>query len=67
MAGERAEIFAGDAAGAAFALEREHRLGGEAEFVRDGDADAAVADVEGEIAGFGFQIVLPNCLKNHPG
>jgi hypothetical protein len=50
-----AQVVAGDAA--AFALKREHGLGGEAEFVRHGDADAAVADVEGQIARFGFQMV----------
>ena len=33
--------------------EREERLGGEAEGVREGEADAAVADVEGEDAGLG--------------
>ena len=35
------------------AVEGEERLGGEAEGVREGEADAAVADVEGEDAGLG--------------
>ena len=32
--------------------ERQQGLGGEAEFVRDGDADAAIAEIEAEKAGF---------------
>jgi hypothetical protein len=51
-AGERAEVFTGDAAAGALALEGEDGLGGEAELVGDCDADAAVADVEGEKAGW---------------
>lgn|GEM_PF-4362859 len=35
----------------AVALERENRLGGEAEFVRDSNANAAIANIEGEVAG----------------
>ena len=34
-------------------MEGEERLGGETEGVRDGEADAAVADVEREDAGMG--------------
>lgn len=47
--GQGAQIFAAAAA----ALEREHRLRGEPQLVRDGDADAAGADVEAEEAGLG--------------
>ena len=46
-AGDGAEVFAGVAA----AEEGEDGLGGEAKLVRDGDADAAGADVEGEKTG----------------
>lgn len=52
-ASEGAEVVAGGAFAAAFAFERKDGLGGEAEFVGDGDADAGVADIEGEIAGDG--------------
>jgi hypothetical protein len=39
-----------------------HRLGGQAQFVRDGHADAAVADIEAQVAGMGnsFQILAPS-------
>jgi hypothetical protein len=60
--GEGAEVVAGDAAAGALALEGEDGLGGEAEFVRDGNADAAVADIEAEkTRGWdGFQGIAPN-------
>jgi hypothetical protein len=54
-AGERAEVVAG----VALAGEREDGLRGEAELVRDGDADALRADVEAEIAGWGRQLPAP--------
>jgi hypothetical protein len=53
--GERAEIFALVAA----AFKRENGLRGETELVRDRNADAAVADVEAEIARVRGQRVLP--------
>lgn len=49
-AGDGAQVFAGVAA----RFEGHDGLGGEAERIRDGDADAFCSDVEGEIAGFGF-------------
>ena len=51
-----AQVFSGDGGRGATALEREHRLRREAQLVGDGHADASVADVEAEIAGFGFQL-----------
>ncbi len=45
-AGKRAQVFAL----IALALQRQNRLRRQAQLVRDGYADAAVADVEGEIA-----------------
>ncbi len=55
--GEGAKVFTE----AGTAREGEDGLGGEAELVRDGDADAAIADVEGEKASVwaGGQ----NCLR----
>jgi hypothetical protein len=61
-AGERAEVVAR----IALAGEGEDRLGGEAELVRDGDADALRADVEAEVArdGGGFQKqLLPSAYR----
>jgi hypothetical protein len=60
-AGEGAEVVAGDAGADAFALESEDGLGGEAQLVGDGDADASVADVEAEKTGMrgGFQVSAP--------
>lgn len=46
--GQGAQVFAAAAA----ALEGQHRLRGQAQFIGDGYADAAVADVEPEIAGW---------------
>jgi len=40
-------------------LQRQHRLRGQAQFVRDGNTDAAVADVEAKIAGMGGRFQLP--------
>jgi hypothetical protein len=40
------------------ALQRQDRLSGQAQFVRDGYADAAVADVEAEITN-SFQLFAP--------
>ena len=56
-AGQGAEVVALTS----LALEGEHRLGRESEFVADSDANAAIADVEGEIAGMGgkFQVLAP--------
>lgn len=63
-AGEGAQVLAAAAA----ALEGEHGLGGEAELVRDGDADAAAADVEGQITGWFFlgQNGLPSAFSLKP-
>jgi hypothetical protein len=47
--GDGAKVFARVAA----ALQREDGLGGEAEFVADGNTDAFAADIEAEIAGMG--------------
>jgi hypothetical protein len=58
-AGERTEIFSGNAGCWATPFQGEDWLGGEAEFVGDSDADAAVADVESEIAGDGLQVSAP--------
>jgi hypothetical protein len=46
-AGERTQIFAPAAA----AFQREHRLCGQAEFVRDGHADTPVADIDAQKSG----------------
>jgi hypothetical protein len=45
------------------ALQRQHRLRRQPQFVGDGDADAAIADIEAEVAGMkgGFQLLAP-CL-----
>lgn len=53
QAGEGAQVFTAVAA----AFQREDRLGGKAELVADGHADAAIADVEAEVARMcgGFQ------------
>jgi hypothetical protein len=42
-------------------LQRQHRLRRQAQLVRDRYADAAVADIEAEIAGMkgGFQLLAP--------
>lgn len=64
--GEGAEVVAG----IAMTLKSEDRLGGEAEFVRDGDADAAVTDIEGEVSGWrcGDQLSAPSFqLKGSAG
>lgn len=55
--GQRAQILARIAA----PLQGEHGLGGEPQFVGDGDADAAVADIETEKTGLGggFQGFTP--------
>jgi hypothetical protein len=53
-AGKRAEVFALIVP----PLQRQNRLRGQAQLVRDGDTDAAVADVEAEITN-GFQILTP--------
>lgn len=58
-AGNGAEVFSGDAGGWATALEGEDGLGGEAELVGDSNPDAAVADVESEIAKGSFQLLAP--------
>jgi hypothetical protein len=55
QAGDGAEVFSMIVT----AFEGEDWLGGEAELVGDSNADAAVADVEGEIAGDGLQLVAP--------
>jgi hypothetical protein len=52
---ERTQVLAG----AAFAFERQDRLRGNAQFVRHGYADAAVANVEAEVAGFGGSFQVP--------
>lgn len=41
-------------------LQRQHRLGCQSQLVRDGHADAAIANIEAEIAGVrgGFQLWL---------
>jgi hypothetical protein len=43
-------------------FERHDRLCGEAQLVRDGDADAPVTDVEGEVSGVesSFQLLAPS-------
>jgi hypothetical protein len=46
-------------AGAAFALQRQNRLGCQAQFVGHSHPNAAVAYVEAEIAGPGFQCFAP--------
>ena len=48
-AGERAQVLTGIAA----PLQGEHGLGSEPQFVRNSDADAAIADVKTEEAGLG--------------
>jgi hypothetical protein len=55
--GEGAQIVAG----VALAFQRENRLRGQAQRIRDRNPDAPVADVESEIAGFGsgFQRAAP--------
>ena len=60
-AGDGAEGLAGAGARVAVEVEGEDGLGGEAELVGDGDADAARADVEGQVAGWlrGFQRSAP--------
>jgi len=58
--GQRAKIFSGDAGRGASSLEGQDGLGGEAELVGDSDADAAVADVEAEIAKCSFQLLAPS-------
>jgi hypothetical protein len=40
-------------------FQREDRLGGQAQLVGDGYPDAAVADVQAEMAGGGFQLLAP--------
>jgi hypothetical protein len=39
-------------------LQCQYRLGGKSQFVRNGHADAAIADIEGEVTGMrgGFQL-----------
>ena len=56
--GQRAQVFAV----VVTALDGEHGLRREAELIGDGDADAAVADVEAEITmlGTGFQFLAPS-------
>jgi hypothetical protein len=54
-AGQRAQVFTAIVA----ALEGQNRLRRQTEFVRDSDADAPVADVEGEIAN-SFQLLAPS-------
>ncbi len=62
-AGERTEVFAAVAA----ALEGEHGLGGKAELVGDGHADAAVADVEGQETGLGGLVqAVPSDFRLKP-
>jgi hypothetical protein len=60
QAGEGTQIVALVAA----PLEGEHRLSREPEFVADSHADAAIADVEREIAGMGggLQVLAPGFL-----
>jgi len=60
-AGNRTEVVSGNARRWAATLQGQDRLGGEAEFVGDGDADAAVADVEAEIAKGRLQLLAPWC------
>ena len=50
-----AEVFARTA----FPLQRQNRLRRQAQFVRHSHPDAAVAYVEAEIAGLGFQCIAP--------
>jgi hypothetical protein len=56
-AGQRTQVVAA----VVLALQRQNRLRCQAQFVRDGNADAAVADVEAEIARVrsGFQLLAP--------
>jgi hypothetical protein len=50
----------------ALPLQRQHRLRRQAQLVRDGHADAAVADVEAEIAD-SFQLLAPSLTAvSHP-
>ena len=53
-AGQRAQVVAA----VVLPLQRQNRLRGQAQLVRDGYADAAVADVEAEIAN-SFQLFAP--------
>jgi len=65
--GQGAQIVAGDAGRVASPLKRQHRLGGEAQLVGDGDADAAVADVQAEKAWLTLQRELPPLILSPPG
>jgi len=58
QAPQRAQVFAAIVA----PFQREHRLRRQAQLVRDGHADAAVANVQTEIAKmrFSFQFLAPD-------
>jgi hypothetical protein len=55
------EVFSGDAGRWATAFQGQHWLCGKAQLVRHSNSDAAIADVEAEIAGNGFQLLAPGC------
>jgi hypothetical protein len=58
--GQRTKVLSGNAGRWATPLQGQHRLGGKAQLVGDSDADAAVADVETEIAGNWLQLPAPS-------
>lgn len=58
-AGDRTEVVSGNAGRWATPLEGEDRLSGKAQLVGNSDPDAAIADVETEIAGDGLQRLAP--------
>lgn len=59
-AGNRTEVFSGNAGRWATPLQGQDWLGSEAQFVRHSNPDAAVADVEAEIAKDSFQLLAPS-------
>jgi hypothetical protein len=56
----RTEIFAGNAGGGASPLQRKNRLGSKSQLVGDSNSNAAIADVETEIAKGSFQLLAPS-------
>jgi hypothetical protein len=56
---QRPQVLPGNARRRPSPLQRQHRLGGKPQLVRHSNPDAAIADVESEIAGNRSQLVTP--------